>query len=216
MPPRRQAGASAADFLPPKLDLESLRHASAGCRGCDLWRVGTQTVFGEGARNAEVMFVGEQPGDQEDRQGRPFVGPAGKVLDEALVAAGIGRDTTYVTNAVKHFKWQARGKRRIHQKPNWAEMTACRPWLKAELEVVHPRVLVLLGATAAQTLLGRQFRVTQSRGRLIESPLAEHVTATVHPSSILRGEPAEREANFAAFVDDLRIVADLINSHGLP
>jgi uracil-DNA glycosylase len=211
MPPRGQAGASAADFLPPKLDLESLREASAGCRGCDLWRVGTQTVFGEGAHHAEVMFVGEQPGDQEDRQGKPFVGPAGKVLDEALVAAGIDRDTTYVTNAVKHFKWQARGKRRIHQKPNWAEMTACRPWLEAELEVVGPRVLVLLGATAAQTLLGREFRVTQSRGRLIESPLAEHVTATVHPSSILRGEPAEREANFAAFVDDLRIVADLID-----
>jgi uracil-DNA glycosylase len=211
MPPRGQAGASAADFLPPKLDLESLREASAGCRGCDLWRVGTQTVFGEGAHHAEVMFVGEQPGDQEDRQGKPFVGPAGKVLDEALVAAGIDRDTTYVTNAVKHFKWQARGKRRIHQKPNWAEMTACRPWLEAELEVVGPRVLVLLGATAAQTLLGREFRVTQSRGQLIESPLAEHVTATVHPSSILRGEPAEREANFAAFVDDLRIVADVVD-----
>jgi uracil-DNA glycosylase len=211
MPPRRQAGASAADFLPPKHDLESLRQASAGCRGCDLWQVGTQTVFGEGAHHAEVMFVGEQPGDQEDRQGKPFVGPAGKVLDEALVAAGIDRDTTYVTNAVKHFKWQARGKRRIHQKPNWAEMTACRPWLEAELEVVRPRVLVLLGATAAQSLLGRQFRVTQSRGRLIESPLAEHVTATVHPSSILRGEPAEREANFGAFVDDLRIVAKLID-----
>jgi DNA polymerase len=211
MPPRRQASGSAADFLPPKPDLESLREASAGCRGCDLWQVGTQTVFGEGAQHAEVMFVGEQPGDQEDRQGKPFVGPAGRVLDEALVAAGIDRDTTYVTNAVKHFKWEARGKRRIHQKPNWAEMTACRPWLEAELEVVHPRVLVLLGATAAQTLLGRQFRVTQFRGQLVESALAENVTATVHPSSILRGEPTEREANFAAFVDDLRVVADLID-----
>ena len=211
MPPRREASGSAADFLPPKLDLESLREASAGCRGCDLWQVGTQTVFGEGAEHAEVMFVGEQPGDQEDRQGKPFVGPAGRVLDDALVAAGIDRDTTYVTNAVKHFKWQARGKRRIHQKPNWAEMTACRPWLEAELELVHPRVLVLLGATAAQTLLGRQFRVTQFRGQLVESALAEHVTATVHPSSILRGEPTEREANFAAFVDDLRVVADLID-----
>jgi DNA polymerase len=211
MPPRRQASGSAADFLPPKLDLESLREASAGCRGCDLWQVGTQTVFGEGAQHAEVMFVGEQPGDQEDHQGKPFVGPAGRVLDEALVAAGIDRDTTYVTNAVKHFKWEARGKRRIHQKPNWAEMTACRPWLEAELEVVHPRVLVLLGATAAQTLLGRQFRVTQFRGQLVESALAENVTATVHPSSILRGEPTEREANFAAFVDDLRVVADLID-----
>jgi uracil-DNA glycosylase len=208
--PRAQAAGSAADFLPPTLDLESLREASAGCRGCGLWQVGTQTVFGEGVQHAEVMFVGEQPGDQEDRQGKPFVGPAGRVLDDALVAAGIDRDKTYVTNAVKHFKWQARGKRRIHQKPNWAEMSACRPWLEAELEVVRPRVLVLLGATAAQTLLGRQFRVTQFRGQLIESELAEHVTATVHPSSILRGEPGEREASFAAFVDDLRVVANLI------
>jgi DNA polymerase len=208
--PRAQAAGSAADFLPPTLDLESLRQASAGCRGCGLWELGTQTVFGEGAQHAEVMFVGEQPGDQEDRQGRPFVGPAGRVLDDALVEAGIDRDKTYVTNAVKHFKWQARGKRRIHQKPNWAEMSACRPWLEAELEAVRPRVLVLLGATAAQTMLGRQFRVTQFRGRLIESELAEHVTATVHPSSILRGEPEEREANFAALVDDLRVVAKLI------
>jgi uracil-DNA glycosylase family protein len=205
---------SAADFLPPERDLESLRAASADCRGCHLWQLGTQTVFGEGVRDAEVMFVGEQPGDQEDRQGKPFVGPAGRVFDDALVAAGIDRDSTYVTNAVKHFKWQARGKRRIHQKPNWAEMTACRPWLEAELAAVEPRVLVLLGATAAQTLLGRQFRVTQFRGRLIESELAEHVTATVHPSSILRGEPAEREANFAAFVDDLRLVANLLAGGG--
>jgi uracil-DNA glycosylase len=175
-----------------------------------LWQVGTQTVFGEGAGDAEVMFVGEQPGDQEDRAGRPFVGPAGRVFDDALEAAGIDRSATYVTNAVKHFKWQARGKRRIHQKPNAAEMTACRPWLEAELAVVQPRVLVLLGATAAQTLLGRQFRVTQSRGQLLESQLAEFVTATVHPSSILRGEPEERESNFAAFVDDLRVVAGVI------
>jgi uracil-DNA glycosylase len=208
--PRATATGSAADFLPQRLDLASLREASAGCRGCHLWQIGTQTVFGEGADHAEVMFVGEQPGDQEDQQGRPFVGPAGRVFDDALDAAGIDRDTTYVTNAVKHFKWQARGKRRIHQKPNWAEMTACRPWLEAELEVVQPRVVVLLGATAAQTLLGRQFRVTQSRGQLIESQLAEHVTATVHPSSILRGEPVERDANFAAFVDDLRVVAKLL------
>ena len=156
------------------------------------------------------MFVGEQPGDQEDQQGRPFVGPAGRVFDEALEAAEIDRSKTYVTNAVKHFKWQARGKRRIHQKPNWSEMTACRPWLEAELEVVQPRVLVLLGATAAQSLLGREFRVTQHRGELLESDLAEAVTATVHPSSILRGEPAERETNFAAFVDDLRVVANLL------
>ena len=207
---RVQATGSAADFLPERLSLSALRKAAAGCKGCHLWQVGTQTVFGEGANKAQVMFVGEQPGDQEDRAGKPFVGPAGRLLDEALVAAGIDRSTTYVTNAVKHFKWQARGKRRIHQKPNWTEMTACRPWLEAELAVVKPRVLVLLGATAAQSLLGRQFRVTQNRGKLLESDLAEAVTATVHPSSILRGEPEEREANFAAFVDDLKVVAGLV------
>jgi uracil-DNA glycosylase len=204
----RAAGTgSAADFLPERLSLPALREAADGCRGCDLWQVGTQTVFGEGAEDAEAMFVGEQPGDQEDRAGKPFVGPAGRVFDDALEVAGIDRSTTYVTNAVKHFKWQARGKRRIHQKPNWTEMTACRPWLDAELAVVHPRVLVLLGATAAQTLLGREFRVTQHRGELLESDLAEFVTATVHPSSILRGEPEDRERAFAAFVADLRVVA---------
>ena len=210
--PRGSETGSAADFLPARLTLSSLREAAAGCRGCHLWQLGTQTVFGEGAKGAQVMFVGEQPGDQEDRAGRPFVGPAGRVLDEALVAAGIDRTTTYVTNAVKHFKWQARGKRRIHQKPNWAEMTACRPWLEAELAAVRPRVLVLLGATAAQALLGRQFRVTQSRGQLLDSELAEHVTATVHPSSILRGEPEQRDAAFGAFVDDLRVVAGLLET----
>jgi uracil-DNA glycosylase len=156
------------------------------------------------------MFVGEQPGDQEDRTGRPFVGPAGRVFDDALEEAGIDRSAVYVTNAVKHFKWQARGKRRIHQKPNWAEMTACRPWLEAELAVVKPRVLVLLGATAAQTLLGREFRVTQHRGELLDSDLAAAVTASVHPSSILRGEREQRAASMAAFVDDLRLVASLL------
>ncbi len=201
---------SAADFLPEQLTLSALREAAAACRGCHLWQVGTQTVFGEGAADAEAMFVGEQPGDQEDRSGRPFVGPAGRLLDDALEAAGIDRSTTYVTNAVKHFKWQPRGKRRIHQKPNWSEITACRPWLEAEIAVVQPRALVLLGATAAQSLLGRQFRVTQNRGKLLDSELAEAVTATVHPSSILRGEPEERERNFAAFVDDLRVVAKLL------
>jgi uracil-DNA glycosylase len=201
---------SAADFLPDRLTLAALREAAAGCQGCHLWQVGTQTVFGEGAPGADAMFVGEQPGDQEDRAGKPFVGPAGRVFDEALETAGIDRSTVYVTNAVKHFKWQARGKRRIHQKPNWTEMTACRPWLEAELQVVKPRVLVLLGATAAQSLLGRQFRVTQHRGELLDSDLAEAVTATVHPSSILRGEPAERQTNFDAFVNDLRVVAGLL------
>jgi len=207
---RVQETGSAADFLPERLSLTSLREAAAGCKGCHLWHVGTQTVFGAGAREAEVMFVGEQPGDYEDRAGKPFVGPAGRLLDEALVEAGIDRSTTYVTNAVKHFKWQARGKRRIHQKPNWAEMTACRPWLEAELTVVQPRVLVLLGATAAQSLLGRQFRVTQNRGQLVESDLAEAVTATIHPSAILRGEPEQRETEFAAFVDDMKFVAGLL------
>jgi uracil-DNA glycosylase len=214
MLPVAQAGGtgSAADFLSARISLPALSEASAECRGCHLWELGTQTVFGEGAVGAEVMLVGEQPGDQEDRAGRPFVGPAGRVLDDALEAAGIDRSTTYVTNAVKHFKWQARGKRRIHQKPNAAEMAACRPWLEAELAVVAPRVLVLLGATAAQSLLGRQFRVTQARGKLVDSELAEYVTATVHPSSILRGEPQERDANFASFVDDLRVVGALLNS----
>jgi uracil-DNA glycosylase family protein len=201
---------SAADFLPKELTLPALREAAAGCRGCQLWQVGTQAVFGEGDAAAKTLFVGEQPGDQEDRAGKPFVGPAGRVFDEALEAAGIDRSSVYVTNAVKHFKWQARGKRRIHQKPNWTEITACRPWLEAELEVVKPRVVVLLGATAAQSLLGRDFRVTQHRGELLDSGLAEAVTATVHPSSILRGEPADREGNFAAFVDDLRVVAGLL------
>ena len=201
---------SAVEFLPDQLTLPALREAAGGCRGCHLWQVGTQTVFGEGAVDAEAMFVGEQPGDQEDRAGMPFVGPAGRVFDEALEEAGIDRTSVYVTNAVKHFKWQARGKRRIHQKPNWTEMTACRPWLEAELEVVKPRVLVLLGATAAQTLLGREFRVTRHRGELLPSKLAEAVTATVHPSSILRGQPEERDANFAAFVGDLRVVGELL------
>jgi uracil-DNA glycosylase family protein len=210
--PRAAASGSAADFLPEGSTLSALRDAASGCRGCHLWELGTQTVFGEGAADAKAMFVGEQPGDQEDKAGRPFVGPAGRVFDEALEAAGIDRSSTYVTNAVKHFKWQARGKRRIHQKPNWTEMTACRPWLEAELAAVKPRALVLLGATAAQSLLGRDFRVTQHRGELLESDLAEFVTATVHPSSILRGEPEDREASLRALVDDLRVVATALAS----
>jgi uracil-DNA glycosylase len=198
---------TAADFLPDRLSLTALREAALGCKGCHLWELGTQTVFGEGPKNASAMFVGEAPGDREDKQGKPFVGPAGHILDQALEAAGIDRSTAYLTNAVKHFKWQARGKRRIHQKPNWTEMTACRPWLEAELAVIRPRVLVLLGATAAQSLLGREFRVTQHRGELLASDLAEAVTATVHPSSILRGQPEQREASFNSFVDDLKVVA---------
>jgi DNA polymerase len=176
-----------------------------------LWQTGTQTVFGEGAESAQVMFVGEQPGDQEDKQGRPFVGPAGRVLDDALELAGIDRSTTYVTNAVKHFKWVARGKRRIHAKPTWSEQMACRPWLEAELEVVRPRVLVCLGATAGQALLGKQFRVTKERGRWLDSDLAEYVTATIHPSSILRQRDDEsRHAELDGLVADLRLVASVL------
>jgi uracil-DNA glycosylase len=202
---------TAAPLVPERPTLPKLRAAAAGCTACHLWKLGTQTVFGEGARGSEVMFVGEQPGDQEDLQGRPFVGPAGRLLDDAMVEAGIDRTKAYVTNAVKHFKWEPRGKRRIHQKPNAAEMAACRPWLEAELAVVSPMVLVALGSTAAQSLLGRGFRVTKQRGVPVESDLARHVVATVHPSSILRApdDEARRQA-YADFVSDLRAVAELL------
>jgi uracil-DNA glycosylase len=196
---------TAAPLVPPRPSLPKLRKAAAGCKACPLWKTGTQTVFGEGPTKADAMFVGEQPGDQEDQIGRPFVGPAGKLFDRALEEAGLDRSTAYVTNVVKHFKWTARGKRRIHQKPNWSEIAACRPWLDAELRVVKPRVLTCLGATAAQALLGKQFRVTKQRGQPVESELAPVVIATVHPSAILRAE--DRDAEFAAFVDDLRTVA---------
>jgi uracil-DNA glycosylase family protein len=198
---------------PPRAgSYRKLRVAAADCRACDLWRTGTQTVFGEGSEDAEVMMVGEQPGDREDLEGRPFVGPAGKVLDKALEQVGIDRDLVYVTNVVKHFKWRPRGKRRIHQKPNIEEITACRPWLESELELVQPRVLVCLGSTAAQALLGRQFRVTRERGRFVESPLAPRVTATVHPSSILRaGDDDARAQAMADLVADLRVVAAELN-----
>jgi len=202
---------SAAEFLPDELDLAALREAAAGCRGCHLWENATQTVFGEGRLEAEVMLVGEQPGDQEDKAGEPFVGPAGRMLDRALEEAGIDRSLTYITNAVKHFKWVPRGKRRIHAKPTWSELAACRPWLEAELAVVAPRVLVCLGATAAQGLLGKEFRVTKSRGQWVESDLAEHVTATIHPSAILRQRDDDaREAEVANFVDDLKLVAKVL------
>jgi DNA polymerase len=202
---------TAAALLPERLSLLGLRGAAAGCRACPLWKTGTQTVFGEGLKRAEAMFVGEQPGDREDREGRPFVGPAGRLLDEAFEEAEIDRSLAYVTNVVKHFKWKPKGKRRIHAKPSWSEIAACRPWLEAELAVVRPQVLVCLGATAAQALLGRDFRVTQRRGELVESDLAPKATATVHPSSILRAPDDEsRRAEFAAFVDDLRVVARLI------
>jgi DNA polymerase len=202
---------AAEAYLPERASLAELREAVQGCRGCPLYADATQAVFGEGAANATVMLVGEQPGDKEDLAGRPFVGPSGRLLDEALDAAGIDRDRTYVTNAVKHFKWQGRGKRRIHQKPNWSESVACRPWLDAELEEVRPKVVVALGATAAQSLLGKDFRVTKQRGELLDSPIAEHVIATVHPSSILRQRDAKaRDAEFAALVDDLRVAARVV------
>ena len=202
---------SAADWIPERPTLLSLRQAAAGCRACPLWETGTQTVFGEGAAKAKALFVGEQPGDQEDRQGRPFVGPAGRVLDEALELAGIDRGSIYLTNAVKHFKWEARGKRRIHAKPSWSEQMACRPWLETETAVVQPHVLVCLGATAAQSLLGKQFRVTKERGRWLESDLAERVTATIHPSAILRQRDSEsRQRELQSLVEDLRLVAAVL------
>ncbi len=202
---------SAAPLIPPRPTLTKLRDVAAGCRACDLWRRGTRTVFGEGGRSARLVLVGEQPGDREDLEGRPFVGPAGQILDEALEEAGIDRKLAYVTNAVKHFKWEPRGRRRIHQKPNAVEIAACRPWLDAELAVVRPDVLVCLGATAAQALLGRTFRVTKARGALIPSPLAPHVIATVHPSSILRApDEAARRRERQLFVADLRFAAEFL------
>jgi uracil-DNA glycosylase len=206
----------ATPFLPPEPErtLDHLREAAADCKACDLYKTGTQTVFGEGPSRADVMFVGEQPGDYEDREGHPFVGPAGRVLDEALQEVGISRERVYVTNAVKHFKWIARGKRRIHSKPNAREIRACRAWLDAELSTVQPRVVVCLGATAAQALLGPSFRVTQSRGKPLEDTgIAPYVVATVHPASILRApDPKTREADREAFVADLRTVKRLIES----
>ncbi len=188
--------------------LEKVRLAAAECKACDLWKTGTQTVFGEGAEGAKLMLVGEQPGDKEDLAGRPFVGPAGRILDEALEEAGIGRDEVYVTNSVKHFKWEPRGKRRLHKRPDAAEIAACRPWLDREIELVRPQVVVCLGATAAQSLLGRTFKVTKQRGEFFPQPEGHVITATVHPSSILRApDPASRQKELAAFTEDLRQVA---------
>jgi uracil-DNA glycosylase family protein len=199
---------SAAPRIPDRPGLRNLREAAAGCRACPLWKRGTQTVFGAGRRSSKVMLVGEQPGDREDREGKPFVGPAGRVLDEALAEAGIDRGDVYVTNVVKHFKWIPRGKRRIHQRPNAEEITACRPWLEAELQVVKPSVMVCLGATAAKAFLGSDFRVTRDRGKLVESDLAPIATGTVHPSSILRIDDGdERRVARDELADDLREVA---------
>jgi uracil-DNA glycosylase family protein len=199
---------SATDFLPKRTTLPALRNAAAECRGCDLYRDATQTVFGEGPEDARIAMVGEQPGDREDVAGRPFVGPAGALLDRAIEEAGLVRDDIYFTNVVKHFKHVMRGKRRIHKKPDLEEVRACIPWLEAELARIEPKVLVLLGATAAQAILGRNFRVTQHRGEFVDSPLAPLVTATVHPSSILRSRTEEeRRSAFDAFVQDLRRIA---------
>ncbi len=192
--------------VPPRPTLASLRKAAAGCRACDLWKIGTQTVFGEGKKGARLLLIGEQPGNDEDLAGAPFVGPAGRMLDRALAAAAIERDDAYVTNVVKHFKWEPRGKRRIHKKPNAMEIVACRPWLEAEIAVVRPELLVCLGATAAQALFGKSFRVTEQRGRILESPFGVPAMATVHPSSLLRAPDDEtRRRETELFVADLRV-----------
>jgi len=199
---------SALQFFPAEIDYPHLKEAAAGCMGCDLYKNATQTVFGEGTDRSELMFIGEQPGDEEDLTGRPFVGPAGRLFDKALEEAGIDRSLAYVTNTVKHFKWKPQGKRRIHEKPKASEITACLPWVTAEIELVKPRVLALLGATAAQALLGKDFRVTKQRGIWLETELVPKVIATVHPSSILRApDPEMRELQYAAFVEDLRTIA---------
>jgi uracil-DNA glycosylase len=203
----------AAELIPNRPTLEKVRSAAKDCQACDLWRLGTQTVFGEGRSHADLMLVGEQPGDAEDLAGHPFVGPAGKLLDRALHEAGIDRANVYVTNVVKHFKWEPRGKRRIHKKPNAREIAACRPWLDTEIALVKPRAIVCLGATAAQSLLGRQFKVTAERGAFVKSPLAPLVLATVHPSSILRAPDDEtRRDELKRFTADLRKVARALAS----
>jgi uracil-DNA glycosylase family protein len=204
---------SAADFLPEHTTLPGMRDAVQGCRGCDLYRDTTQAVFGEGPDDAHVVMVGEQPGDKEDLAGRPFVGPAGGILDRAIEEAGLSRDDVYITNVVKHFSHVVRGKRRIHKKPNAEQIKACTPWLEAELARIGPEVVVLLGATAAQAILGRSFRVTQQRGEFVDSPLAPLVTATIHPSSILRADTDEdRRVAFEGLVRDLRGVAGALKA----
>lgn len=209
---RDKSETSAADFFPERKSLKAFREAAADCKGCDLWERGTQTVFGEGARHAEVMFIGEQPGNEEDLTGHPFVGPAGRLFNDALEEAGIDRRKTYVTNVVKHFKWEPRGKRRIHKKPNAREISACRPWLEAEITLVKPNVIVCLGATAAQALLGAKFKVSKQRGQFIESTLASYIMATVHPSSILRAPDDEtRHVEKRRFIDDLKRVAGVLS-----
>jgi uracil-DNA glycosylase len=202
---------SAEPFVPKTTSVKVLREASQGCRGCDLYKRATQAVFGLGPRGAHVMFVGEQPGDQEDLQGEPFVGPAGALLDKALADAGLPRDDVYLTNAVKHFSWEPRGKRRIHKKPRISEIKACRPWLDAELRAVKPEVIVCLGAVAAQSVLGPQFKLMQNRGKVFPSAVAPRVVATIHPSAVLRAPDSEgRRAAYEMLVADLKVVAKAI------
>jgi DNA polymerase len=211
MPQKSKSAGSAEEYFPDKLSLPQLQKAAAECKACDLWKRGTQTVFGAGSRRSKVLFVGEQPGNEEDLTGKPFIGPAGRLLNTALEEAGIDRVKTYVTNVVKHFKWEPRGKRRIHKKPNAQEIAACRPWLEAEIALVKPEVIVALGATAAQALLGAQFRVTKQRGQFIEFTLAPYVMATVHPSSILRApDEVTRRLEYRQFVEDLKKLARVI------
>jgi uracil-DNA glycosylase len=205
--------ATAAEFLPQKRTLESLRAAAQACRGCDLYKNATQTVFGEGPKDATVMLVGEQPGDMEDRQGRPFVGPAGRILDKALAEAHILRDEVYITNAVKHFRWIQRGKRRLHQKPLIRQVIACKPWLEAEIEVVRPKVLVCLGATAALAIVGKNVRITQERGRFLNADSGAAVFITIHPSSIYRQrDEGEQEKEYRRFVADMKLVERKLRS----
>jgi uracil-DNA glycosylase len=202
---------SAASFVPKSTSLRALSEAARDCRGCDLYKQATQVVFGDGSRAAQVMFIGEQPGDQEDKQGEPFVGPAGALLDKALDEAGIPRTAVYVTNAVKHFKWEPRGKRRIHKKPRWSEIKACRPWLEAELRAIKPTVVVCLGSTAAQSVFGSSFKLMQQRGQDLRSDVAEHTVATIHPSAVLRAPDSEgRREAFELLVADLKLVAKLL------
>jgi uracil-DNA glycosylase len=202
---------TAAPLIPPRPTVRKLQAVAADCKACHLWKLGTQTVFGEGKQTSLVMLIGEQPGDREDLEGRPFVGPAGALLDRALEKAGIDRSKVYVTNVVKHFKWEPRGKKRIHKKPNGLEITACRPWLDAEIRVVQPRAIICLGSTAAQAVIGPKFKVTLQRGQFVESPLAEFVTATVHPSSILRAPNEEaRRTERARFIEDLKKIRETL------
>ncbi len=209
--PRLQT-AGATEFLPEHLTARSLKEAVQGCRGCDLYRYASQAVFGEGPKAAQIVLIGEQPGDEEDRKGHPFIGPAGRLLDRALVDAGIDRSLVYVTNAVKHFKFEERGKRRLHKKPNGLEIRACKPWLEAEIQLIQPQIIVCLGATAAQSIFGGEYRLTKERGRFMETQWAAHATSTIHLSAILRAPDEQRHLEYERFVEDLKNVQQLWQS----